>query len=171
MPQIDGCHQTEVPMRNLPCQHFGDDPLGDEQCAVGRFNPVAVAISLNATFVARTHTGVMTHMIEMMQLALEHKGFSFLEVLQPCVTYNKVNTLKWYREKSYDIAEDGNYDPTDRVAAWKKSLEWEDGFPIGVLYTSERPAMADNVAALRDGPLNRRPSQQRNIRPLLESFR
>jgi len=136
-----------------------------------RFNPVAVAISLNATFVARTHTGAMTHMVEMMKLALRHKGFSFLEVLQPCVTYNKVNTLKWYRQRSYDIAGDSGYDPADPVAAWKKSLEWEDGFPIGVLYTSERPAMADNVAALRDGPLNRRPSQPRDVRPLLESFR
>ena len=136
-----------------------------------RFIPAAVAVSLNATFVARTHTGAMSHMVEMMQLAIEHKGFSFLEVLQPCVTYNKVNTLKWYREHSYDIAEDKSYDPTDRVAAWKKSLEWEDGFPIGILYRSVRPAMADNVAVLKDGPLNGRPSQGRDVRPLLDNFR
>jgi 2-oxoglutarate/2-oxoacid ferredoxin oxidoreductase subunit beta len=136
-----------------------------------RFNPAAVAISLNASFVARTHTGVMTHMVEMMQKALEHKGFSFLEVLQPCVTYNKVNTLKWYREHSYDLSEDKDFDPGDRVAAWKKSLEWTEAFPIGVLYQSDRPAMEDNLVVLKDGPLNYKTSRPRNIKNLLESFR
>ncbi|MBN2287838.1 MAG: 2-oxoacid:ferredoxin oxidoreductase subunit beta [Candidatus Glassbacteria bacterium] len=136
-----------------------------------RFNPAAVAISLNATFVARTHTGVMTHMVEMMKLAIEHKGFSFLEVLQPCVTYNKVNTLKWYRERSYDLADDKDYDPADREVAWKKALEWGDKFPIGIILRSERPTMTDRLKVLEQQPLNRRPSRPRDVRPLLDNFR
>ncbi|HUU30367.1 MAG TPA: thiamine pyrophosphate-dependent enzyme [archaeon] len=137
----------------------------------GHFNPAAVAMALNASFVARTHTGVMEHMIRMMRLAIEHKGLGFLEIMQPCVTYNKVNTLKWYREKSYDIELDPSYDPTDREAAFKKALEWGDRFPIGVLFKSKRPAMAENVAVLKEGPLNAKPAQARGIEPLLESFR
>lgn len=137
----------------------------------GRFNPAAVAIALNAGFVARTHTGALDHMVKMMQLAITHRGFAFVEIMQPCVTYNKVNTLKWYRERSYDIAEEKGYDPADREAAFRKALEWEERFPIGVLYRAQRSVMSDNIPALKDGPLNARAAKVNDVRPLVESFR
>ena len=137
----------------------------------GRFNPAAVAVALNAGFVARTHTGDMEHMIKMMQLALRHRGFAFVEIMQPCVTYNKVNTLKWYREKSYDVSADKNFDPADRQAAFKKALEWEESFPIGLLYKAERTVMSDNIPALKAGALSAKPSAVRDVRRLIESFR
>ena len=94
-----------------------------------RFNPAALAISLNASWVARTHTGASDHMTAMMQQAIEYRGFAFLEILQHCISYNRVNTLTWYRERAYDVAEEEGYDPTDRRAAFERSLEWGERFP------------------------------------------
>jgi len=136
-----------------------------------RFNPAAVAISLNASFVARTHTGATDHMVEMMQLAIEHRGFAFLEILQHCVSYNRVNTIRWYRDHAYDIAEDEDYDPADRTAAFARSLEWGEKFPVGVLYRCDRPTMTDSVPVLREGPLVGQPVGPRNIETLLDTFR
>ena len=135
-----------------------------------RFNAAAVAISLNASFVARTHTGAMDHMVKMMQLAIEHKGFAFLEILQHCISYNRVNTVRWYREHAYDIAEE-EYDPTDRMAALERSLEWGERFPIGVLYQCDRPIMTERVPILKKGPLVEQAIGPRDIGTLLDTFR
>jgi 2-oxoglutarate/2-oxoacid ferredoxin oxidoreductase subunit beta len=138
----------------------------------GRFNPAAVAVALDCSWVGRTHTGDMQHMISMMRAAIEHRGFSLLEVMQPCVTYNKINTLKWYREKSYLVNQYGDFDPTDRMAAMARALEWGERFPIGLLYTNpKRPAMSDNVRVLAGGPLNADASRVKDVAPLLGSFR
>jgi 2-oxoglutarate ferredoxin oxidoreductase subunit beta len=136
-----------------------------------RFNPPAVAIALNASFVARTHTGVMEHMVKMMQLAIQHRGFAFLEILQHCVSYNRVNTIQWYRDRAYDTAEEKGYDPTDRLAAFERALQWGERFPIGVIYRCDRPTMADSVATLKDGALVQSPVVPRDISRLVETFR
>ena len=146
-------------------------PTTPEGVYHGRFNPAAVAVALDCSWVARTHTGDMKHMIEMMRQGITHKGFALLEVMQPCVTYNKINTLKWYREKSYLLSEQDGYDPTERMAAMAKALEWEDGFPIGVMYkNSRRRVMSENVDVLEGGPLNAVGSA-RDVNPLLAGFR
>ncbi len=138
----------------------------------GRFNPAAVAISLDCSWVGRTHTGDMPHMISMIGDAISHRGFAMLEIMQPCVTYNKINTLKWYREKAYKVNDDGAFDPTDRMAAMARALEWNERFPIGLLYRNpNRVAMSDNVAELKDGPLNAAPARVKDVAPLLESYR
>ena len=130
-----------------------------------------MAISLNASLVARTHTGAADHMVEMMHLAIEHRGFAFLEILQHCVSYNRVNTMRWYRDHAYDIAEQESYDPRDRAAALERSLEWGEKFPIGVIYRSDRPTMTDNVPVLKEGSLVGQPVGPREIGALLETFR
>ena len=136
-----------------------------------RFNPAAVAISLNASLVARTHTGAADHMVKMMQLAIEHRGFAFLEILQHCISYNRVNTMRWVREHAYDIGEEEGYDPSDRMAAFERALEWGEKFPIGVLYRCDRPTMTERVPALREGPLAEQPVGPRDIGMLLDTFR
>ena len=136
----------------------------------GRFNPAAVAVALDASWVGRTHTGDIEHMVAMIQGAITHRGFAILEIMQPCVTYNKINTLKWYREKSYKLPED--YDPTNRELAFRTALQWgEDGFPIGVIYKGKRVVMTDKVGVLEKGPLNAGPRRVRDVAPLLDSFK
>ncbi|HEY8476226.1 MAG TPA: 2-oxoacid:ferredoxin oxidoreductase subunit beta [Chloroflexota bacterium] len=121
------------------------------------FNPLAVAISSGATFVARGFSGDTKHLVWLIQEGIKHKGYALIDVLQPCVTYNKVNTYDWYRARVYKLEEEAGYDPTDRLAAWQRSLEWGDRIPIGILYRVERPTYEEQVPVLQAGPLVRQP--------------
>jgi 2-oxoglutarate ferredoxin oxidoreductase subunit beta len=99
------------------------------------FNPIAVAVAQGASFVARANIGDLKHTKEVIKQAIEHKGFSMVDIFQPCVVYNKVNTYAWYKEHTY-IVEEG-YDATDRMKAMEKAWE-EDRFALGVLYKNPR---------------------------------
>jgi 2-oxoglutarate/2-oxoacid ferredoxin oxidoreductase subunit beta len=95
------------------------------------FNPLAVAISLEASFVARAYSNDLEETKEIIKKAIKHKGYALIDLLQPCVTYNKLNDRKWFKENTYYL-EDG-YDPTDRNEAFKKAVE-KDKLPLGVFY-------------------------------------
>ena len=112
--------------------------------------PVAVALSAGATFIARTFAGDPKHMASIIVEAIKHQGYSLIDVLQPCVTFNRVNTYDWYRERVYKLAED--YDPTDRDAARARAHEWEDRIPLGIIYRNdELQTYEDQVLPLRAG--------------------
>jgi len=115
-------------------------------------NPLALALTAGGTFIARGFAGDAKGLAELIAKAVEHKGYALVEILQPCVTFNRKNTYDWYRERVYTL-EDTDYDPTDRVAAFQKALEWGDRIPIGVLYQTQLPTYEAQVAALRDGPV------------------
>lgn len=94
-------------------------------------NPVALAISLDVTFVARVFCGDIEHTKDVMKEAILHRGFALVDIFQPCVSFNKINTFKWFKDNTYHLPPD--YDPSDRAESFKKSLE-EEPFPLGVLY-------------------------------------
>jgi len=121
-------------------------------------NPIAIALSAGATFIARASAADPKHMNGVLQAAIMHRGYALVDCLQPCVTYNKVNTYDWYRSRSYKVEEDASYDRTNREHAWQKAQEWGDRIPIGILYEStERPTYEEQVTALKDGPLVHQP--------------
>ena len=93
-------------------------------------------------FAARGFVGEMDHLIGLIQKAIRHEGFSFLEILQPCVSFNKVNTFDWYKKRVY-VLDEASYDPTDRPAAFRKALEWADRIPLGVIFRAERRTYED----------------------------
>ncbi|MEM2110195.1 MAG: thiamine pyrophosphate-dependent enzyme [Candidatus Odinarchaeota archaeon] len=95
------------------------------------FNPLAVAIALDASFVARAFAGDYKETKEIIKKAIKHKGYSLIDVFQPCVTYNKINTYQWFKENTYYLDETHNVH--DRLEAFKKSLE-RDKYPLGVFY-------------------------------------
>ncbi len=99
------------------------------------FNPIKFAVGMGASFVARAFVGNQEHLIEMMQAAIEFEGYALVDILQPCVTFNKVNTYQWYKERSYVL--DDDYDPTDYRAAIEKAEEWGDDIPLGVIYRND----------------------------------
>jgi hypothetical protein len=74
-------------------------------------------------------------------------------VFRPSVTFNKVNTYPWFKERVYKLEDDGSYDPTDRTAAIEKALEFTPKIPIGLLYRTERPTYEDSEPVLLKGPL------------------
>jgi len=118
-----------------------------------QMNPVALAIAMDASFVARGFAGDGEHLKGLMKEAIQHRGFALIDILQPCVTFNKLNTFKWYRERVYRI--EPEYNPEDRVEAFKRSLEWGDRIPTGILYRNSRPILEELIPIIKDKPLVR----------------
>lgn len=116
---------------------------------------LAIAFAAGASFIARASAGNPKHMAEIIAEGIKHAGYSLVEILQPCVTFNKVNTYEWYAERAYDVTTTG-HDPTDRAAAWAKVNEWGDRIPVGVLYRENRPVYESQVPGLRQGPVTKR---------------
>lgn len=115
-------------------------------------NPLALALAAGGTFLARGFAGEVKGLASLIAQAVQHKGYSLLDILQPCVTFNRKNTYDWYRERVYKL-EETDYDPGDRVAAFRKALEWGDRIPIGVIYQTQLPTYEDQVAGLQEGPV------------------
>ena len=112
-------------------------------------NPVEIAVGLKAGFVARSFTGMPEHVTEMIVKAIRHPGFSLVDVLQPCVTFNKVNTFAWYKKRCQFLP--AGYDPKNWEAAMKAAGEWGERIPVGVIYEGDRPAFESRVEALKAG--------------------
>jgi 2-oxoglutarate ferredoxin oxidoreductase subunit beta len=114
-------------------------------------NPLALAITEGASWVGRSFTGLADHLREMMVLALKHPGFCLLDILQPCVSFNHVNTYRWYKERAKLIGPE--HDPKNRAAALDLAGRWGQGIPIGVIYECDRPSFESRRAVLQSGPL------------------
>jgi len=116
-------------------------------------NPIALAISLDASFVARGSVGEPEKTKDMIKRAISHKGFALVDVFQACVSFNRINTHKWFKEHTYFLED--SYDPHNRPAAFKRALE-EDPMGLGIFYVNENkkifeenlPAYKDNTAPL-----------------------
>jgi 2-oxoglutarate ferredoxin oxidoreductase subunit beta len=129
-----------------------------------------IALAAGATFIARSFSGDPKHMAGVIAEGVRHRGYALIDVLQPCVTFNRVNTYAWYRERIYRLEEEEGYDPSDRTAAWHKAQEWGERIPVGVIYQVEGvPVYEDQVKALEGGsPVSRLPELARA--PTLEQY-
>jgi len=134
------------------------------------FNPLAVAISLDASFVARAFAGDIDQTKEIIIKAIQHKGYALVDVFQPCVTYNKINTFRWFKEKTYYL--DESYDPHDRVEAFKKVIDIES-YALGVLYINPKPTFEEklNVYSHSNEPLFKRERDLNMLSNIIESKR
>ncbi len=109
---------------------------------VPAFNPLAAGLAMGGSFIARGFAGDIKHLTRLIGDALQHKGFGFIDILQPCVSFNHVNTFAWYRERVYDLAFEG-HNSLDPDAARARALEWpvESGdarIPTGIIYRAQR---------------------------------
>jgi len=117
-------------------------------------NPLALALAAGATFVSRSWSGDLDHLTDVITRAINHRGYALVDVLQPCVTFNRANSYDFYRERVYKLEEEPGYDLTNLPVAFQRALEWGDRIPIGVFYQVEgRPAYEEQVPALAFGPL------------------
>jgi 2-oxoglutarate ferredoxin oxidoreductase subunit beta len=131
------------------------NPYGNMDTPV---NPITLALSAGATFVARGFSGEQKHLTELLKQAISHKGFSFLDIFSPCVTYNKDNTFQWFRPRVKKLEDDATYDPTDWAAATKRAIVWGDEIPIGKFYEcTDHPSLEETEPVLDLGPLIDRP--------------
>ncbi|HOX28182.1 MAG TPA: 2-oxoacid ferredoxin oxidoreductase, partial [bacterium] len=116
-----------------------------------RFNPLALAVIEDIPFAARSSAVKPEHLRRMMAEALKVEGFALLDILQPCVSFNKLNTFKWYADRCKELPE--KYDPTDRAAALAETQKWGDEIPIGVIYRGKRESFEKLAPALSGEPL------------------
>jgi len=130
-------------------------------------NPLALSLAGGASFVARGFSGEPVHLAEIFKKAIQHKGFSHVDVFSPCVTYNKTNTYPFFKQRVYKL-EDEKHDAQNFEAAMKKAQEWGDRIPIGVFYAKERSTYEDGETALLNGPLAKQPFKPLDPSILLE---
>jgi 2-oxoglutarate ferredoxin oxidoreductase subunit beta len=132
------------------------------------FNPVTVAVAMRAGFVARAFSGEVDHLSILIQQGIAHRGFAIIDILQPCVSFNRVNTFAWYKTRCYDVSQE--YNPSDWEAAMKKASEWGDKIPIGILYRNNRAPFEGHFSVLEQGPLVLRKVDGTQMKKVLETY-
>ena len=137
-------------------------------------NPIALALSAGATYVARGASSNTKQMAALIAGGIKHRGFALIDIFSPCVTFNKLQTYEWLRKACYNMDEDGKHDPKNLSAAYERAREWGDRIPLGLFYQdTDRPMFSDEDAVLKAGPL----IKKRNVltgeekAALLDSFR
>lgn len=113
-------------------------------------NPIAFALGVGCGFVARSFSGDMAHLKELIKAAMAYEGYALIDILQPCVSFNAVNTYKWYKDRVYKL--DDTYDASDKVGAFKKALEFGDeGIPLGIIYQESKTPYLKRLKHLDKG--------------------
>lgn len=132
-------------------------------------NPVLLAIASGAGFVARAFTGHKEQLVSIMKQAIEYKGYALVDILQPCVSFNKVNTFAWYNKRIYEL--DGAYDASDKLSAIQKSMEFGDRIPLGILYREQKSTFHQKNSVLKSGmPLLDRKTDPAVVHKLIKEF-
>jgi len=132
-------------------------------------NPIALAIASGASFVARGFAGDVEHLASLIKAGIQHKGFALIDILQPCVSFNHLNTYAWYRERVYKL-EETDYDADDKLVSFQKAQEWGERIPIGIIYQKLLPTFGGQLPALQKGPLVKQEIEPRRAQKLLDEF-
>lgn len=115
--------------------------------------PLELAIAAGATFVAQSFSSNLKQLTSLIEEGIKHKGFSFINVFSPCVTFNKINTYDWFKEHIVDLEDVPNYDPSDRTMAMTKIME-TGGMLTGLIYRNpEKKSYEELVPGFREQPL------------------
>ncbi|MBP1934144.1 2-oxoacid:ferredoxin oxidoreductase subunit beta [Ammoniphilus resinae] len=105
-------------------------------------SPLQLALSANASFIAQGFSGDIKHITSLIEQGIRHKGFAFINIFSPCVTFNKVFTYDFFKQNIVNLDDDPQYDSTDRTMAFDK-VEQTDGFVKGLIYRKERMDFVD----------------------------
>jgi 2-oxoglutarate ferredoxin oxidoreductase subunit beta len=131
-------------------------------------NPLTTAIAAGATFVARGYAGDISGTTELMIKANEHQGIAILDILQPCVTFNKVLTHGFFQENTYKLK---NHDVKSKEAAFKKALEWgEKQIPLGVFLDIDEPTYESQLPQITETPLIDHDPVRKDLKDLFEKY-
>ena len=121
----------------------------------GPINPISLALAAGATFVARAFSGDQKHLTDLIKQGVEHKGFSFIDVFSPCVTYNHDNTYPWFKQRVKKLEDDKTYDASNWMMACVRSQIWGEEIPIGKFFQRTDLPSLDQAEPVLDtgGPL------------------
>lgn len=142
-------------------------------------NPLSFAIAAGATFVARGFSGDNKQETELMIEAVRHKGFSIVDTMQPCVTFNHKNTFTWFYERVYKVENEG-HNSEDKDIALKRAEEWplrvllkegeKEKIPTGIIYKTLRPTWEEGTPQIAQTPLIKQSITNRDITPVLDEL-
>ena len=132
------------------------------------FNPIATAIAMHAGFVARGFSGMPDHLADLIRQGIEHPGLAIIDILQPCISFNKVNTYAWYKERCHLLPND--HDSRNWESAIKTAYHTEDNIPIGVIYQNDRPPFERHHPVLSNGTLIGQEVDRLALAKIVESY-
>jgi 2-oxoglutarate ferredoxin oxidoreductase subunit beta len=132
------------------------------------FNPIAVAVAMKTGFVARGFAGMIDELSGLIRQGISHHGFALIDVLQPCVSFNKVNTFAWYKQRCTSLPQ--TYDPTEWEEAMKVASEWGERIPTGILYRNDRTSFEDHFPILSQGPLIDKHVDKVMLKEIMEGY-
>lgn len=131
------------------------------------FNPLAIALSLGATFVARVFAGDIMQSKEIIKAAIQHKGYALVDVFQPCVVFNKQNTYQWFKEHTYYLE---GHDKTDKMKVLALAFDMER-MPLGILYQEVGKPTYETLVRTGDEPLYERERDKQLLTDLIKTYR
>jgi 2-oxoglutarate/2-oxoacid ferredoxin oxidoreductase subunit beta len=136
--------------------------------AIPALNPLALALVLGAGFVARCFSGEKEHLKDTIKAAIDFPGYALIDILQPCVSFNKINTFGWYKKRVYfpEITDQEDWD-----AALKLAREWGERIPLGIFYLKPRPTFEESISALEGEPLVFRDFDPNDFSAVQDEFR
>jgi 2-oxoglutarate/2-oxoacid ferredoxin oxidoreductase subunit beta len=134
-------------------------------------NGLELALAAGAGFIARGYSKEISHLTSLIAEGVKYRGFSLIEVLQPCVSFNKKNTFQWYSERVYKVEDEKDYNPTDRSAAYEKTRQWEKRIPTGIIYKKAKKTYEEKAGLNNIPPLVEENIKQVNIRTALDEFK
>lgn len=140
-------------------------PLGIIETPV---NPLSLAITQGAGFVAQGFAGNIPHLIDLIKKGISYNGFSLINVLQPCVTFNKINTFEYYLKRVYEVEDDPSRDLVKSIEVVNKQFT-EEKYPLGIIYQNNRKPYNEELSQLSDITLVEK-SRFKDMNRLLEQY-
>lgn len=146
-------------------------PIQNQGVEIEPFNPISTAIAQDASFVARAFCGDIEQTKEILKQAILHKGYSLVDIFQPCVSFNKINTYEWYQENTYYL--DNSHNKFDRIKAFEKSIETEK-LPLGIFYVSENKTVFEEITSNKQitalNIFKRRSGRKEKLRKIINGY-
>lgn len=145
--QIYGLTKGQTSPRSAEGFKTKSTPSGSIESAL---SPLEVALAAGATFIAQSFSSNLKQLTSLIEQGMQHKGFSFINVFSPCVTFNKVNTYEWFKENIVDLEETPDYDPSNRVMAMNKIME-TNSLVTGLIYQDKsKKSYEDMVTGFKE---------------------
>ena len=152
--QVYGLTTGQISPTSRPEMRTKSTPFGNLELPI---NPLTSAIMNGATYVARGYSADVKHLTELIKNAIQHQGFSLIDIFSPCVTYNHDNDFAFFKPRVKRLEDEG-HDTGDWKAACEKAMLWGDEIYIGLFLENDRPSLDSLEPVIADGvPLAHRP--------------
>lgn len=132
------------------------------------FNPIAVALSCGATFVARAFAGDIMQAKEIVKQAIQHKGYALVDIFQPCVVFNKQNTYQWFKANTYYLDEK-NHERGNKAKAFEIALDYSK-LALGVIYQETGRPSYETLVREGTEPLYTRKLDEQKLEKLIQKY-